>query len=194
MRGIARLVLLTAACATAAGVLAVAAEEAAKPHFIGAAACGTCHKRATTGDQLGNWEASSHAEAFATLGTPEAAAVAKKAGIEGSPQEAAACLSCHVTAYGVDAALIATPRAGKKGFEVSDGVQCETCHGAGSLYKSRKVMKDREASVAAGLIIPDEALCVTCHNDKSPTYKGFNYEEMLPKISHPNPKKAAADE
>jgi len=182
------------------GALATRAEEpAASPEgepvaqFIGAEACGKCHKRASTGNQLAQWRASRHATAYETLGTPEAAAVAKKAGIAGNPQESPECLRCHVTAHGVDAAAIAEPAEGKAGFQVSDGVQCESCHGAGSLYKSRKVMKDHEASVAAGLVVPDEKLCSTCHNNQSPTFESFNFEEMWNNVQHPNPKKAAAE-
>ena len=31
--------------------------------------------------------------------------------------------------------------------------------------------------------------CLTCHNEKSPTFKGFNYEEYWAKIAHPTPEK-----
>ena len=68
-----------------------------------------------------------------------------------------------------------------------DELSCETCHGPGSKYKSNTIMKDREKSIAAGLIIPDEKLCKTCHNEESPTFKGFNFEEYSKKIAHPNP-------
>ena len=57
------------------------------------------------------------------------------------------CLKCHATGASAD----------------MPGVQCESCHGPGSDYKSMKVMKDHEASLAAGLVIPDEATCLTCH-------------------------------
>ena len=87
-----------------------------------------------------------------------------------------------------------TPRKGKEGFLVEHGVQCETCHGAGSEYKSRKIMKDHDASVAAGMIAPDQEFCEPCHNDRSPTFEGFDFEKMWAEVSHPNPKKAAAAE
>ena len=72
---------------------------------------------------------------------------------------------------------------------MDEGVSCETCHGPGSMYKGASVMKNRELAMTKGMIIPDEALCKTCHNEESPTYKGFNYTEMLAKIAHPNPAK-----
>lgn len=169
------------------------AQDAGKPAYIGVEACGKCHKRETTGNQLGKWQESKHAKAFATLGTPEAKKIAAAKGIT-DPQKDGKCLKCHVTAFGVDAALIvkaATPE--EKGFVAEEGVQCESCHGAGSLYKARKVMKDKAASVAAGLIVPDEKLCKTCHNPESPNYKEFNFAEMKKKIEHPNPNKGKVE-
>ena len=159
------------------------AEE--KPMYIGAENCGKCHKSARKGDQLGQWKESQHAKAYATLASEQAKAIAKEKGIA-DPQKAEACLKCH---GGVDAALIEPVAEGKKGYSIEDGVSCEACHGPGSLYKSRKIMKDREAAIKAGLIVPDEKTCKTCHNEESPTYKEFKYEEMLPKVAHPYPEK-----
>lgn len=177
---------------------AVAQEEAAakakKGKHVGVANCGKCHKSKSKGDQLGKWKESKHAQAYAVLATDEAKKVAKEAGVEGDPQKADACLQCHVTAHGVEAGMIEPIPEGKKGYSIEDGVGCESCHGAGSLYKSRKIMKDKKAAEAVGLDIPSEETCKQCHNEKSPTYKEFNYEEMLEKIAHPNPKKAAAEE
>lgn len=182
------------AVALAAVVLAAApavAEEAAappKPQYIGVEGCALCHKSAKTGDQLGKWQASRHSKAYETLATDKAKQIATAKGIA-DPQKAAECLQCHVTAHGVDKAQIATPRPGKEGFVATNGVQCEACHGPGSEFKTRKIMKDRAAAVAAGLVIPDKAVCERCHNAKSPTFKGFNFEEYKAKIAHPNPAK-----
>ena len=92
------------------------------------------------------------------------------------------CLKCHSTAASVDQKLIAT-------IKVEEGVSCEGCHGAGSAYKSMSVMKDREKSIAKGLIIIDEKVCLTCHNDESPNFKGFDFKEYSAKIAHPDPTK-----
>jgi hypothetical protein len=150
--------------------------------FIGADGCKMCHMSKAKGDQFGQWKASPHANAFTVLGTPEAKAVAEKAGVTGNPQEAAQCLSCHVTAHGVKAELV-----GAK-FKKEDGVSCESCHGAGADYKDINVMKDKAKAVAAGMNVPDEKTCKGCHNEKSPTFKGFEYAKALPKIAHPYPK------
>ncbi len=79
--------------------------------------------------------------------------------------------------------------------DVKDGVQCEMCHGAGADYKGLSVMKDKATAIAAGLkAYPDkaaiEAQCKTCHNEKSPTAKAFNFDERWAKIQHPVPKQS----
>lgn len=170
--------------------LPLTAQEAVKAQYIGVEACGKCHKRDSTGNQLAKWRETRHANAFATLASPKALEVAEERGID-DPQKDERCVRCHVTAYGVDPSLIAPVAEGKRGLVAEDGVQCESCHGPGSLYKKRKIMKSRETAVAAGLLIPDEKTCTACHNKDSPMYKEFDFEEMKKKIIHPNPKKAA---
>ena len=50
------------------------------------------------------------------------------------------------------------------------------------------IMKDREAAVANGLIIGlDQAYCEKCHNEKSPTFQGFEFEKQWELIKHPIP-------
>lgn len=166
------------------GSNAAIADEAPAPEFIGVDGCKICHKKAADGDQYGKWLETRHAKAFETLGTPEAAKVATDKGLEGSPQQLDECLSCHVTAHGV-----AAERLGKK-YTVEEGVGCEGCHGPGGVYKKKSIMEDREQALAAGMIIPTEETCTACHNDKSPTFKGFDFEKMRAKIIHPKPEAA----
>ncbi|TAM53953.1 MAG: hypothetical protein EPN53_04650, partial [Acidobacteria bacterium] len=61
-----------------------------------------------------------------------------------------ACLTCHATDKN----------------EAMAGVQCEACHGAGSEYKTLSVMKDLAKAKAAGLVMPTQATCNTCHDGK----------------------------
>jgi hypothetical protein len=150
--------------------------------FLGVDGCKICHKSEKSGNQHGLWMESKHAKAFEVLGTEEAKTVAVAAGVEGNPQEADACLQCHVTGHGAKAEMF-----GPK-YTKEEGVGCESCHGAGSGYKAKKTMEDRTASIAAGLIMPTEAQCQTCHNEKSPTFKEFKYAEMVKTIAHPTPK------
>ena len=97
------------------------------------------------------------------------------------------CLRCHATAFGLEPDQIH-----KKPLKISDGVQCESCHGAGSGYRKKKVMSDRDKAIAAGMWEPgkDEKICTACHNSDSPTWdeaKGFDYEKMKEEIAHPIP-------
>jgi hypothetical protein len=90
------------------------------------------------------------------------------------------CLKCHATFAEFDKSL-------HQGIKLDEGVSCESCHGPGSVYKSMSIMKSREKSLANGLIIPTKEVCVKCHNEESPTFKGFNYEEYVARISHDDP-------
>lgn len=155
--------------------------------YEGSQVCGTCHKTEKQGQQLKIWQESAHANAYKTLQTPEADKISM-AKYNKKAVDTQECLKCHASGYDVtDKKLI-----GAK-FKIEDGVQCETCHGPGSAYKTLKIMKSREESVKNGLIIwKDDAEikagCVKCHNPESPTYKEFNFEKMWAKIAHPVPK------
>lgn len=96
-----------------------------------------------------SWEALEHAKAFDTL--------------QPSEQAKAECLRCHATA----------------GKAELPGVQCEACHGPGGEYKSVSVMKERKASLAAGLLLPDEAACKACHANAPHDLPEFDYAEAL---------------
>ena len=81
-----------------------------------------------------------------------------------------------------------------KKFSIEDGVQCETCHGPGEKYKSMKIMKDHASAIENGLTDFSskekiEAHCKKCHNEESPTFKEFKFDEMWAKIKHNIPEK-----
>ncbi|MEO8230652.1 MAG: cytochrome c family protein [Ignavibacteriota bacterium] len=153
--------------------------------YVGVKLCGMCHKTEAVGKQYVIWENSKHAHAYKTLTTAEADQVAKEKGYTTKAVETEECLKCHVTGYKVDASLFTDK------FNISDGIQCEACHGPGSDYKSKKIMEDKKLAVENGLKIYEspEQLCVTCHNEESPSFKGFNFKEMWAKIEHSVPKK-----
>ncbi|MDX2473494.1 MAG: multiheme c-type cytochrome [Candidatus Krumholzibacteria bacterium] len=166
-------------------LLGMASVAFAGPEIVGAPKCKTCHK-AKTGDQWAKWEGSKHAGAFATLGTDAAKAIATEKGL-GDPQKEEACLKCHVTQafLGRDVVINA-----KGKYLESEGVGCESCHGAGSDYKSKKVMKDHDASIAAGMTRDkSEEFCVKCHNAESPTFVDFVFADRWAEIAHPVPEK-----
>jgi hypothetical protein len=55
-------------------------------------------------------------------------------------------------------------------------------------------MQNREEAIKNGLILvlvsdgSAEKLCKTCHNEQSPTFKGFDFKKMWAEIAHPLPK------
>ena len=155
-----------------------------KHSYIGTKTCGMCHKKEDVGQQLKIWESSKHSQAYKNLKTEKADKVAKDKGFKTKAVETKECLKCHVSGYDVDKSLL-----GEK-FYIEDGVQCETCHGAGSEYKTKKVMEDRKLAIENGLVFYEkpEELCKKCHNEESPFYKGFNFKEMWAKIKHDKPK------
>jgi hypothetical protein len=160
-----------------AAYLFLPANTNAQAKFVGSKTCGMCHKSEKQGLQLKIWTDSKHAQAYKTLLTPKADEIAMKKGGK-KAVETPECLKCHVG----EKALV------ESAFK-EDGVQCETCHGAGSEYKSMPVMKNKEEAVKKGLIVPEgEKFCKTCHNPASPSFKEFKYAEMWKKIAHPTPK------
>ncbi len=152
--------------------------------YVGATTCvGACHKTDAQGKQLDIWQNSKHSQAFKTLQTPEADKIAKDKGFTTPAVETPACLKCHVLGKDMD------PTEFEDTFKKEDGVQCETCHGAGSEYKKLAIMKDKEKAKENGLIVHGDgaAFCTGCHNSESPTFKSFNYDEMWAKIVHKKP-------
>jgi hypothetical protein len=63
----------------------------------------------------------------------------------------AKCRMCHKLQHD---SWSASPHAKK-------GLDCEGCHGGGSDFT--KVMRDRTAAIAAGLILPKKEFCQKCH-------------------------------
>ena len=171
--------------------------------YVGSKKCKMCHNKAEKGAQYTKWLEGPHSGAFETLKSDESAKIAADKGIAGNAWEAAECLICHVTGFGdggyeVKDESFWNPaeddKAGKKAVKLMEalkGVGCESCHGAGSKYKSKKVKEGIVAGeidpVSVGLLEVNEATCLACHNEESPTYKTFDYEAQNAEIAHPHP-------
>ena len=154
--------------------------------YMGTKKCSMCHKGEAKGAVFEKWQASAHAKAFTDLASSAALEVyKKKMGKEGNPQTDAACLKCHITAFGADTTLTAA-------LVKEEGVTCEACHGAGADFGKMNVMKDRNMALAAGMVAEPKAGCVKCHNPESPTYKEFKIETYWSKIAHAVPKAVPA--
>jgi len=157
------------------------AQEKEKEYkYVGSKKCKTCHNAEKNGAQYKLWESKKHSKAYETLKSENGKKKAEKLGVKDylTNEE---CTSCHAPGFGkknVD-----------KSFSHEEGVGCETCHGPGSEYKTMKVMKDRKLSLAAGLIVPDEKTCKTCHKKDTPehTIEFTTFEKEYAKIAHPVP-------
>lgn len=142
--------------------------------YQGVASCAgsTCHGRSegdgkvVRQDELMHWQepsskAGAHSRAYAALASPRGQRIAAALGL-GNATSASACLGCHSTYAG----------AGERGprFQPSDGVGCESCHGAsgGWISTHYAVPATHVSNVAQGMIPLENAkarasVCLDCH-------------------------------
>ncbi|MGE5505218.1 MAG: cytochrome c family protein [Actinomycetota bacterium] len=155
--------------AAALAVAAMAAQAADKPTFEGPKVCSKCH------DLQGEaWQATAHAKAFDLL-KPQMRTEAKaKAKLDPAKDYTADanCLGCHTTGYGEPGGYDpGMPPAQAKVLAV---VGCESCHGAGSLFKKEHGDAEarfkrggestpRKTLVEAGQTFDYEKACAQCH-------------------------------
>ena len=179
-----RQLLISFSLVVLGGLMLGMAQDAVAGHeIIGAPKCKTCHK-AKTGDQWKIWTESAHAKAFETLASEEAKKIATDKKL-GDPQTEDACLKCHTTKAFLGSEVVVNAK-GK--YADTEGVGCEACHGPGSDYKSKKIMIDPATHEEAGLVMVKTAdACTKCHNEQSPTFKGFDFEKRWAEIAHPVP-------
>ncbi len=165
--------------------------DASKSSYVGASKCKSCHNKETRGKVYDKWDEMAHARAFETLATPEAIELGKKVGIK-EPQKSDDCLKCHLTEKRVKKEQL------HRKFKVNKGVQCETCHGPGSEHVKTRLKEAKANKVEPGtlreipeheMILPDEMLCRSCHNEESPSFVKFDFDERLGKIRHLHPKR-----
>jgi hypothetical protein len=125
--------------------------------FVGDTTCAKCHKK-----QLAFWRTTVHAHAWKTL-------------VDGGKTGDDECVSCHVTGYGEvgGSSLGYTKRL--------EAVQCETCHGPGSLHVKQEGLEDPPA---VRLETP-ESTCKRCHNTKhSDTFQYQAYLRDILGVGH----------
>ncbi len=175
--------------ATAAAVLpALPGDE---PAYIGSKKCKACHKA-----QYTSWEEGRKAKSMDTL-MPGKFAEAKTAHNLDPAKDYTkdeSCLKCHTTGYGHEGGYAIPDAADEKAVKQAknlEGVGCESCHGPGSAYKDlhKDIKKEKrtykfEEMVKAGQWKIEQAKCEQCHNEKSPTFKGFDFEKQKMDSSH----------
>jgi Cytochrome c554 and c-prime len=154
--------------------------DVAGAEYIGSKKCGMCHKAYAVA-----WATTPHAKALETLKGADAATaaeVAKKLGLpEGTTSGSNACMSCHVVGLGLPGGYTADA----EGAEFLANVNCEACHGPGSLHM-KAAKADKKSTINAQVT---ENMCRSCHVPAmSPK---FEFEAWVAKGVHVVPKKAA---
>jgi hypothetical protein len=123
--------------------------------FVGDQGCVKCHKKA-----VAFWKTTVHSHAWKTL---------VDVGKTGDDE----CVSCHVTGYG-------EVGGSSLGFTKKlEAIQCETCHGPGSIHVAQEGLEDPPA---VKLDAP-QSLCVRCHTPKHSDT--FQYQAYLRDIVGP---------
>jgi Cytochrome c554 and c-prime len=106
--------------------------------FTGDASCAKCHKPA-----MAFWRTTVHAGAWKTI-------------VDGGKTGITDCVSCHVTGFGeVGGSSLGHVK------RLTD-VQCETCHGPGSLHVKAEGLEEPPAI----RLETHESTCKRCHNEK----------------------------
>lgn len=159
-------------------------------YIIGSDKCGECHNLKNIGDQYSVWKKSKHSEAYNVLLSDKAKSFALKNGLK-LPETEEKCLKCHSTEFSLNEI--------EKGqfYNITEGVGCESCHGAGSKYSPAEIMKDENAFISFGGVKGDNNTCKSCHSDKGNKEQvlkdnscpfqlnDFDYKVSLEKIIHP---------
>lgn len=151
-----------------------ASQASSNSRYEGVATCAgsTCHGRAEGNgavvrqDEIATWQSPSspsgaHSRAYAVLAGERGRQIAASLGL-GAATSAPACLGCHAT-YAPEA------QRGDR-FLLSDGVGCESCHGASGTWLPLHYARPatHASNVAAGLVpleSPQERarVCLDCH-------------------------------
>lgn len=172
-----RLILVVSVSSAIVFTPAAFAEE--KGSYVGYKKCGGCHI-----SQRDSWLDTSHAKAMDSLKPKAKANEKKKAKLDPNKDytKDKDCIGCHTTGYGEKGGYKADMPEKKAQF--LQGVSCEMCHGAGSLFRKKhkeagaKHKKTKEATprkelADAGQIFDYEEACAGCHlNYKGSGWKG----------------------
>ncbi|MBT8495940.1 MAG: hypothetical protein KJO07_23045 [Deltaproteobacteria bacterium] len=117
--------------------------------YVGTEECSYCHA-----SEVKFWKKTRHAQAWKTL-------------VDGGKEYNRDCVYCHVTGFG---------KKGGSTLAFTEGlqdIQCETCHGPGSLH----VEADGNDEPRTIRRTPEERLCKTCHNEEHSNT--FQFEAYL---------------
>ncbi len=153
--------------AKAGAAIPVAAVAKGAAHYVGMDSCADCHQEA-----VDFWKKTVHANAWQTL-------------VERGQQFDYECTGCHVTGY---------DKPGGTNMGHTDklrDIQCETCHGPGSIHVDKGGLEKPFAIVKK----PADDLCAGCHTkEHSDTFQHEAYLRDIVGIGHgPDARKALGE-
>ncbi|MFC1603377.1 cytochrome c family protein [Pseudomonadota bacterium] len=152
-------------------------KKAEAPTYIGIENCKICHM-----PHFDSWKTTRMSQAFELLKPGVRAKAKRDVGLDPDRDysRSAECLHCHTTGYGKPGGFISMQETPKMA-----NVQCEMCHGPGSLYAEMMLKKrgtyTREDFIKIGgmtMPSPDNNVCSQqCHNQTSPFIgSGFEFD------------------
>ena len=162
--------------------------------YIGTNKCKKCHL-----PEHKSWAKMKHATALDALQPGQATENKTKHNLDPNKDYSkdATCVACHTVGFGKPGGYAVPDAADEKAVKESKelaGVGCEACHGPGSEYGKlhEEIMKSKrkykvDEMYAVGMKKVDESVCLTCHNDKSPSFdKGtpFDYAKLKDQGTH----------
>ncbi|MHC4273143.1 MAG: beta-propeller fold lactonase family protein [Planctomycetota bacterium] len=152
----------TIAAATVLAVSGVCPGQEQLPFYVGRQVCRECHRPENPAGACTLKPFPPCGQSYGALEDPEAVHIAALSGVNEPPTRSRICLGCHATAAD------AGPRWTAETFDITDGVQCEACHTAGSLHVDTHRMRDpdRAQRTLGRLPFVDRSICVSCHRDR----------------------------
>ncbi|MDA0337007.1 MAG: cytochrome c family protein [bacterium] len=157
--------------------------------YVGADVCRSCHVEAWN-----VWLGTAHARSWVFLRTAAADSIAARiaGGPVREPAQSQRCLTCHGTAADVVPVFRTT------GLALQDGVQCEACHGPGSMHVEPGLILGGDKLEASRMEIPDEQGCRVCHKADRPSHEwmgrpAFDFVRAQARIAYPTSRQARLD-
>ncbi len=172
---------------TAIVILPAVTSQESSYSYVGNKKCKKCHIK-----QHKSWAKTRMGKAFEILKPGANKEMKEKFNLDVAKDHTKdkTCLKCHTVGYGESGGYVIPDPEDKKSVRKAkklEGVGCECCHGPGSEYvkvfdeimKSKRKYKVEEL-YAVGLRKVDESICITCHNEESPSVEPgepFDYEK-----------------
>ncbi len=144
-----------------------------RPEYVGIDNCKLCHL-----PHFESWAETKMSKAFELLKPGIRTEAKRKAGLnpEQDFTKDPECISCHVTGFGQPGGFVSMEQTPEMA-----NVQCEMCHGPGSIYSEMMLKKQgtyslEEYQTKGGLVMPSPQnnICAKCHNPTSP-FVGSGY-------------------